>query len=113
MSEGAQVSADVAETDWNTYASGHPDATVDHLWQWREVFTGVFGHECVYLAARRRGSLAGILPLVLFRSRIFGRSVVSVPFLNYGGVLADDAGAAQALIDHATAVGRSFGEAYI
>jgi FemAB-related protein (PEP-CTERM system-associated) len=51
----------------------------------------VFGHQCLYLAARTAsGSLAGVLPLVWVRSRIFGHYLVSMPFLNYGGPLGSD-----------------------
>ena len=71
---------------WNRYVQAHADATSDHLWPWRSIFEKVFGHETVYLVARRHDTVAGVLPLVLFKSRLFGRSVVSLPVLNYGGV---------------------------
>src|SRR3990172_2268667 len=80
------VSTDVRQPEWDGYLERHPDATVDHLWNWRSVFARVFGQRPVYLAARRGIDLVGVLPLVLFQSRLFVRSVVSVPFLNYGGL---------------------------
>jgi FemAB-related protein (PEP-CTERM system-associated) len=43
----------------------------------------------------------GVLPLAYVRSLLFGRFLVSLPYLNYGGVVADDADAARALIDAA------------
>src|SRR5262249_10380257 len=43
--------------------------------------------ECVYLAARRDGTLVGVLPLVRVRSLLFGHYLVSMPFVNYGGPL--------------------------
>ena len=47
---------------------------------------GVFGHDCLYLAARdHAGRIEGVLPLVRVKSRIFGHFLVSMPFLNYGG----------------------------
>jgi serine/alanine adding enzyme len=108
-----RVTADGTETEWDAYVYGHPDATADHLWRWRQVFTEVFGHACQYLVARRAGVIAGVLPLVLFRSRIFGRLVVSLPFLNYGGVLADDDAAAEALIERAETVARDFRASHV
>ena len=39
----------------------------------------------------------GVLPLVVFRSRLFGTFVCSLPFVNYGGVLASSPEAAGAL----------------
>lgn len=61
----------------------------------------VFGHECIYLEARDdTARLAGVLPLVRVRSVLFGHYLVSMPFLNYGGPLGDDA-AVRALAAHA------------
>src|SRR5450756_699177 len=45
--------------------------------------------------------VVGVLPLVSFKSLLFGKFLVSLPFVNYGGVLADDDEAARALVDAA------------
>jgi FemAB-related protein (PEP-CTERM system-associated) len=66
------------------------------------VFDDVFGHRCHYLEARRDGRIVGVLPLVEFRSWLFGRFMVSLPFVNYGGILAADDEAAHALLAEAT-----------
>ncbi|HXT48972.1 MAG TPA: hypothetical protein VN717_10070, partial [Gemmatimonadaceae bacterium] len=67
----------------------------------------VFGHECIYLAARdERDTLVGVLPLVRVRSMLFGHFLVSMPFVNYGGPLGSDA-AVRALADEATALARA------
>lgn len=97
----ARVDIADAEDGWDDYVNRHPSGTIDHQWAWREVFTGAMGQHPVYLVARRNASIVGVLPLVEMRSLLFGRSIVSVPFLNYGGVLADDAAAAEALVDAA------------
>jgi FemAB-related protein (PEP-CTERM system-associated) len=47
--------------------------------------------------AMRGGHLEGVLPLVHIRSRLFGNSLTSLPFLNYGGVMAASTEAAGAL----------------
>jgi hypothetical protein len=107
------ISADHDSAAWDAYVTAHPAATGDHLWHWRDVFTGVFGHECRYLAARRDGVVTGVLPLVLFRSRLFGRAVVSVPFLNYGGVLADDDAVAGMLVQAAREVAGEFRASHV
>jgi FemAB-related protein (PEP-CTERM system-associated) len=44
------------------------------------------------------GEIVGILPLVHFKSRLFSRCLVSMPFLNYGGVVADTPAAEGALL---------------
>jgi FemAB-related protein (PEP-CTERM system-associated) len=101
------------EADWDGYVGRHPDATGDHLWRWRTVFRDVFGHECVYLIAKRDGAIVGLLPLVCFRSHLFGRSLVSVPFLNYGGIVSSDTDAASALVEYATEIARTFGASHV
>jgi FemAB-related protein (PEP-CTERM system-associated) len=108
-----QVSEAVTESEWDSYVGNHPDGTADHLWRWREIFEGVFRHENVYLIARRGNTIAGVLPLVRFQSKLFGRFLVSLPFLNYGGVLASDAAATQALVAHAAGHGREFGASHV
>lgn len=45
--------------------------------------------------------LVGLLPLAYVRSLLFGRFLVSLPYLNVGGVLADTAEAAQTLVEEA------------
>jgi len=45
--------------------------------------------------------VAGVLPLVLVKSLLFGRFLVSLPYVNSAGVIADDDAVATALIDRA------------
>ena len=95
---------------WDAYVSAHPDAFGSHEWAWRNVFEGVFGHTCHYLAARTPvGELRGILPIVEIRSLIFGRSMTSLPFLNFGGVLASSPEVARQLVESAGQLARSRG----
>jgi FemAB-related protein (PEP-CTERM system-associated) len=53
------------------------------------------------LEAREGEKIGGLLPLVYVRSLLFGRFLVSLPYLNSGGVMADDLGIATLLIDRA------------
>jgi serine/alanine adding enzyme len=74
--------------DWDPFVRSQPDWSHFHLLSWKLVMERVFGHECVYLTARDEdGGLRGVLPLVWVRSRLFGRFLISMPFLNYGGPL--------------------------
>ncbi len=47
------------------------------------------------------GEVDGLLPLALVQSLLFGRFLVSLPYVNTGGVWADNDDAARALIDEA------------
>jgi len=48
-----------------------------------------------------------VLPLVQIKSLLFGRTLTSLPFVNYGGVLATSDAAARALVDAAAAIARA------
>lgn len=96
------VVTNVDQTAWDAYVDAHPGATGYHRWLWRNVFESAFEHETVYFAAVGPGGITGVLPLVVFESRLFGRFGVSLPFLNYGGVLSSTEVAAYALVDAAS-----------
>jgi FemAB-related protein (PEP-CTERM system-associated) len=101
------VQAAAGEQEWDAFVEGHPGASGYHLWRWRRVFARAFGHRSEYLIARDEHGVRGILPLVLFEHRVFGRFAVSLPFVNYGGVLADDPAAARALMEASRALAAS------
>ena len=42
-----------------------------------------------YLFAEQQGRICGVLPLIHMKSLLFGNSLVSLPFLVYGGVAAE------------------------
>ena len=51
-------------------------------------------------------SIVGILPLVHMRHFLFGNKLVSIPFFDMGGILADNEQASSALLNEAKAIGR-------
>lgn len=95
------VSRETPAAAWDAYVDAHVEATGYHRSMWRGVFERALGHETLYLAATRGTTITGVLPLVAVKSWIFGSALVSLPFLNYGGVLADDRAAADALVEAA------------
>ena len=84
--------------EWEQFVASRGDDAGYHAWGWQRVFENAFGHRAVYLIARTGEQVAGVLPLVEIKSRIFGNTLTSLPFLNYGGVIADGAAAADALV---------------
>ncbi|MFL6843814.1 MAG: FemAB family XrtA/PEP-CTERM system-associated protein [Allosphingosinicella sp.] len=82
----------------DAYVAGHPDAEPFHRPQWSAAVEEGCGQRAHYLVAERGGGLAGCLPLTDVRSRLFGRALVSAGFGTGGGVIADDAAAADALL---------------
>jgi hypothetical protein len=73
-----------------------------------------FGLRVFYLSSRGAGSrLTGILPLVEQSSLMLGRYLISLPFVTYGGILADDADAAAALVQRAAELARERRAAHV
>lgn len=84
---------------WDEFVLGARDGTVAHRWAWLDIVSACYGHQVLPLAAVRGAELAGVLPLVLMRSRLFGRHLVSMPFLDSGGLCtAGDRAADSALV---------------
>ncbi len=110
MISQAQVTIRPAESGdeprWDEFALGHPGAEKYHLYGWRRVIERSFGHPTHYLLAEAAGRVAGLLPLAQVKSRLFGNFLVSLPFFNYGGILANTFEVEQALFERALGLAR-------
>ena len=94
---------------WDRYVDSHPGAELYHLWGWKEVIEKTYGHDAYYLTAvdptRPKSAFVGVLPLVHLKHFIFGNNLISLPFFDLGGVLADNEEAGFALISEAVRIG--------
>jgi len=82
--------ADAEILAWENYVLSSPLSTGYHQCGWRRVIEEAFGHPTYYVVVHNQGgALQGVLPLVFLASRGFGRFLVSLPFVNYGGGIAD------------------------
>lgn len=68
---------------------------------WLHVLARGLGYRVYCLEATDVADTVGILPLAHVQSLLFGRFLVSLPYLNYGGLIADNDSAARLLIDRA------------
>ncbi len=99
-----------ADKAWDRFVERHPRGTVAHLGAWGRIVRAAYRHEAFHLVAEDGGEPVGVLPLVLVRSRLFGRRLVSMPFLDYGGVLVEPGrGAEAALVGEAQRLAREHG----
>jgi FemAB-related protein (PEP-CTERM system-associated) len=69
--------------------------------EWLSILHEGLGHEPYCLVASRGGRPEGFLPLALVKSQLFGRFLVGLPYLNVGGIYAEDSLTAAALLDRA------------
>jgi FemAB-related protein (PEP-CTERM system-associated) len=98
---------------WDAYVGSHPQPSAYHYSGWPRLIARAFNHEAVLLAAADGSRVTGVLPLIVMRSRVFGRFVVSLPFLNEGGLLAYDQASEDRLIDAAITVARGADADYL
>lgn len=103
------------ETDaWDSFVYAHEKASIYHLSAWRSVIENAFGHGTHYLyTTNRNNDVSGILPLVQIKSALFGNYMVSMPFFNYGGILAASYEAKKALLAGAETLAREKGASHI
>ena len=107
------VQVETDEAAWDSFVNTAEQGTCYHLFRWKQVINDSFGHNGYYLAAfDEHGVCRGILPLVHMKSRLFGNFLVSVPFVNYGGVVCNDSAVARLLLTEADRLRDSLGAAH-
>ena len=84
--------------EWDEYVDSHEAGTLFHKIAWKNVIEKTFSYRPLYLAYYHGKRITGILPLFFVKSIFGGKSLISTPFGVYGGVLADNSQAEQALI---------------
>jgi FemAB-related protein (PEP-CTERM system-associated) len=82
---------------WDAFVHAHPAAEYGHLFQWSRVIAEVYRHRPHYLAAVDAGAgsehataIRGILPLFSFKPLLSRPKLVSLPFFDQAGPLAED-----------------------
>jgi serine/alanine adding enzyme len=90
-----------SEELWEQFLEASPQATLGHLLGWRNVVQQTYHHTPYYLMARDGQAVKGLLPLFLIRSPLFGRLLVTAPYLSYGGLIENSKSAGDALVEKA------------
>jgi FemAB-related protein (PEP-CTERM system-associated) len=80
---------------------------------WLNVLRHGLGHTPYCLEAATGATVRGFLPLAYVRSFLFGRFLVSLPYLNYGGVQADDEHVGRQLLDRAAGLADQLNVRYL
>ncbi len=97
-------------SEWDAFVEATPGGALGHAAAWARILRESYGLAAHYLAARdASGGLAGVLPLVCLRTLRGRRELVSMPFLDTGGVLAVDAAAERVLLGGACELVRELG----
>jgi len=94
---------------WDEYVLWHERSGPYHLFAWRQAVEKAYHHSPRYLIAENEaGKIKGVLPLILVKPPFLRGHLVSLPFCDYGGVLAQDNDVTKLLIRRALELARSF-----
>jgi serine/alanine adding enzyme len=107
------VEVQTAPELWNAYLKKVKLDHFAHCWEWREIIEGTFKHKPYYLAAFQGDEIEGILPLFFVKSPLFGNSLISVPYLNSGGIVASSEIAFSSLVAKADELKTSLKVSYV
>lgn len=99
---------------WDQYVDNNPEATLYHRYGWKEVVERTYGHKTYCLMAVKKQKkttgaedcVVGILLLIHLKHIIFGNQLVSMPYFDMGGILADNTTAEIALLSKAVTLGK-------
>jgi serine/alanine adding enzyme len=99
---------------WDRYVMEARDSVSYHLIGWKAVIEKSFGHKTYYLLSEdKQRQVNGILPLVCLKSLLFGKYMVSIPFVNYGGICAETEGIEEELLNGAIHLAKQEGVDHI
>ncbi len=83
-----RLATDSDQLAWDAHISSNPDAGPYHLFAWKTAVEQVYCHKAYYLLAEDSfGTLVGILPLICFRMPWGRKTLISLPYCDYGGPL--------------------------
>lgn len=78
------------ESQWTNFVDIRPNANIAHLPKWSGIIEKGLGHKPRYLLATDGNQISGILPLFEINIWALSRYIVSIPWIDYGGVCAKD-----------------------
>lgn len=100
----------VDDAAWDRYGQAHPAWTLYHGRGFHAAVAEAFGKASHGLIAEEDGGrIVGVLPLIRQKSWLFGDRLVSLPYANHGGPLADTPEIAAKLFEAAAAGGDALG----
>jgi FemAB-related protein (PEP-CTERM system-associated) len=101
-----RTATDADQPAWDEYVLNHPDGLAYHQFAWKKAVNEAYGFADCYLLAEEQGAIVGVLPLIDFKVPFIGQSLVSLPYCDIGGCLADSEAITAALLKKAVAIGQ-------
>ena len=85
---------------WDDFVAEKPVSSPYHFFAWKTAVEKSYGHKCLYLMARENQKLLGVLPLILIKPPLGKSCLVSLPFCDTGGALAESPDISGQLVAH-------------
>jgi FemAB-related protein (PEP-CTERM system-associated) len=85
---------------WDRFVQGHLSGTFFHQIAWKRVLERTFDHHAKYVYGERDGRIVSVAPVFMVSNWMVGRCLISSPLASYGGICAEDAEAAEALLEY-------------
>jgi FemAB-related protein (PEP-CTERM system-associated) len=101
VDHGIRVELTSTPETWQSYLNEKGFAGFYQQAAWLRVLQNGLGHQPVCLQATSGDQLVGVLPMAFVKTPLFGRFLVSLPYLNSSGIVAETPEAAAALVDRA------------
>lgn len=112
--------SDTDTAPWDNFVDTHAQGCLYQLQRWRRVIQASYRHAGYFIIARTQssestghGRVAGILPLFQIKHWLFGNSLISIPYFDNGGVLADTPATEAALIQKSLELAKNLGATHI
>src|SRR5438067_9177177 len=98
---------------WNAFLQERGAVALSRHPVWMTILQDGLGHAPYCLEAIEGERTRGLLPLAFMHSWLFGRFLVSLPFLNTAGVVADEDASARLLIGEAVQLANRLNVKYL
>jgi FemAB-related protein (PEP-CTERM system-associated) len=80
---------DSDQISWDNYVLMHPKGTAYQLFAWGKAVEHAYGFQRIYLIAENESKVCGVFPAIHFRVPLIGTRLISLPYCDAGGLLAD------------------------
>lgn len=86
---------------WDEYIALNKDGLAYLFFSWKQAVENAYGFDCPYFLAEQDGRILGVLPTVHIHLPFGKGQLVSLPYCDAGGILADNPETAESLFNYA------------
>lgn len=86
---------------WDNYTALNKEGLAYHFFAWKKALESSYGFNCPYFLAEQKSRICGILPTVHVHPPFRKGQLVSLPYCDVGGILADGPEIAKILLKYA------------